>query len=215
MTVDYQNMTEEQITLINEYCKDDMRKLKQICYIVWGQKGLPSCYHDDLYDDAINVLSESVITFNPNGNTKFKTYLISNICRSYKDWYRDNHLRAKRNNLELDENGKIKKDENGNPIIIQNISFDAPVNEDGLTLKDTVADIKTIEREFFDENKEAFSSKMQQYLNRLSILQKNILHLISIGYTPNEILGELHINKKQYDDCYAAIHSYRNISILM
>ena len=72
-----------------------------------------------------------------------------------------------------------------------------------------------IEKEFFGENKEAFSSEMKRYLNRLSILQRNILHLISVGYAPDEIIGELHINKKQYDDCYAAIHSYRNISILM
>ena len=57
--------------------------------------------------------------------------------------------------------------------------------------------------------------KMQQYLNQLSSLQEEVLRLISIGYTPSEIIGELHINKKQYDDCYRAIHSYRNISILL
>ena len=121
MAVDYLSMTEEQITIINEYCEDDMRKLKQICYFVWGNKGLPTCYHDDLYDDAMNVLSESVITFNPDCGAQFKTYLISNIHKSYKDWFRDTHLRAKRNNLELDKNGKIKKDEKGNPIIIPSI----------------------------------------------------------------------------------------------
>ena len=57
MVVDYSVMTTEQIDLINEYCKDDMKKLKQICYFVWGKRGLPTCYHDDLYDDAMNVLS--------------------------------------------------------------------------------------------------------------------------------------------------------------
>ena len=55
MAVDYSSMTDEQIAIINEYCNDDMRKLKQICYIVWGNKGFPSCYHDDLYDNAMNV----------------------------------------------------------------------------------------------------------------------------------------------------------------
>ena len=54
MVIDYSEMTEEQIAIINEYCNDDMRKLKQICYFVWGKKGLPTCYHDDLYDDAMN-----------------------------------------------------------------------------------------------------------------------------------------------------------------
>ena len=105
MTVDYSNMTEEQIGIINEYCEDDMRKLKQICYFVWGKKGLPNCYYDDLYDDAMNVLSESVITFNPDGGASFKTYLTNNIHMSYGQWYRDTHLRSKRSNLLLDENG--------------------------------------------------------------------------------------------------------------
>ena len=73
MVVDYSVMTTKQIDLINEYCKDDMKKLKQICYFVWGKRGLPTCYHDDLYDDAMNVLSESVITVNPDGGASFKT----------------------------------------------------------------------------------------------------------------------------------------------
>ena len=52
------------------------------------------------------------------------------------------------------------------------------------------------------------------YLGRLSDLQKEVLRLISIGFMPNEILEELHINSKMYEDCYNAIHSYRNISLL-
>ena len=62
--------------------------------------------------------------------------------------------------------------------------------------------------EFFGENEETFSPEMMKYLSRLSPLQREVLHLISIGYTPNEILGELHFNKKLYDDCYNAIHAY-------
>ena len=78
MAVDYSSMTEEQITIINEYCEDDMRKLKQICYFVWGKKGLPNCYHDDLYDDAMTVLMETVESYNPEHEKKasFNTFLI-------------------------------------------------------------------------------------------------------------------------------------------
>ena len=136
--VNYSEMTEEQLAIINEYCENDMKKLKQICYTVWGKKGLPNCYHDDLYDDAMNALSESVMTFNQNGKASFKTYLTNNIRMSYGQWYRDNFLRAKRNNLELDEKGNIKKDENENPIIIPNISFDIPA-DDGIDLCEKVA----------------------------------------------------------------------------
>ena len=96
------------------------------------------------------------------------------------------------------------------------ISIDSPVGEDeNMTLSDIIADKDTIEKIFFEENEDTYSAEMQRYLSRLSILQREVLRLISIGFNPNEILTELHINKKQYDDCYNAIHSYRNISILL
>ena len=96
------------------------------------------------------------------------------------------------------------------------ISIDSPVGEDeNMTLSDIIADKDTIEKIFFEENEDTYSAEMQRYLSRLSILQREVLRLISIGFEPNEILTELHINKKQYGDCYNAIHAYRNISILM
>ena len=214
--IDYSNLTEEQLKVIYQYLKDDMRLLKKICFFVWGKHKIPSCYHDDLYDDAMNVLVESVITFNPN-DSKFRTYLVGNVRRSYKDWCRDNYYRAKRNNLELDENGKIKKDEKGNPIVIPNISLDTPINtEDGIvTMKEYVGDKKTIEKIFFEEREDIYSEEMQNYLNGLSTLQKEVLRLISIGFTPLEIMEELHIDRRLYEDCYLAIHSQRNIKKLL
>ena len=95
------------------------------------------------------------------------------------------------------------------------ISLESPIGDDeNSTIEDVIADKETVESQFFEENKEAYSKKMTLYINRLSTLQKEVLRLISIGFTPNEILCELHINKKQYEDCYNAIHSYRNISLL-
>ena len=96
------------------------------------------------------------------------------------------------------------------------ISIDSSVGEDeNMTLSDIIADKATIEKIFFEENEDTYSAEMKRYLSRLSILQREVLRLISIGFNPNEILTELHINKKQYEDCYQAIHSYRNISVLI
>lgn len=217
MVVDYLKMTEEQIALINEYCNDDMKKLKQICYSIWGGKGLPNCYYDDLYDDAINVLSESVTTFNPDVNTKFKTYLTNNICMSYREWYRNTHLRAKRNNLALDANGKIKKDENGNPIIIQNVSFDAPA-DDGINLCEKVASDFDIEDSigkfsytYIDDILEDCSPEMVEYLNNiLSKLQRKVLEFLINDYSKEKIIEELKIDSALYSDSIAAITSNKN-----
>lgn len=88
-------------------------------------------------------------------------------------------------------------------------------SEDNVTIGETIADKNTIESEFFKERKETYSEEMCKYLSRLSNLQKEVLHLISIGFMPSEILEELHINKKMYEDCYNAIHSYRNTEVLL
>ena len=97
------------------------------------------------------------------------------------------------------------------------ISIDTPIGDDdgNFTIGDTIASKSTIEKEFFEEREESYSKEMCRYLGRLSDLQKEVLRLISIGFMPSEILEELHINKKIYEDCYQAIHSYRNISVLI
>ena len=88
-------------------------------------------------------------------------------------------------------------------------------SEDNVTIGETIADKNTIESEFFEERKETYSEEMCKYLSKLSNLQKEVLHLISIGFMPSEILEELHINQKMYEDCYNAIHSYRNTEVLL
>lgn len=95
------------------------------------------------------------------------------------------------------------------------ISIDTPVGEDkSLTLGDTIADDFDVEKEALEDDEEEYSSKMLLYLSKLSNLQKEVLKLNIAGYLPNEIREELHINEKEYADCYAAIHSYRNVSVL-
>ena len=95
------------------------------------------------------------------------------------------------------------------------ISIDTPVGEDkSLTLGDMIADDFDVEKEVLEEDEEEYSSKMLLYLSRLSNLQKEFLKLNIAGYLPREIREELHIGEKQYADCYSAIHSYRNVSVL-
>ena len=94
------------------------------------------------------------------------------------------------------------------------ISIDTPIGDENSTIGDTISSKSTIEKESFAEREECYSKEMCRYLGRLSGLQKEVLRLISIGFMPSEILEELHINQKMYEDCYQAIHSYRNISLL-
>ena len=211
MKIDFSNFTKEQNALIHEYCENDMKKLKEICFFVWGQKGLPNCYHDDLYSDAIKVLTESVVSFNPDGNAKFKTYLIGNLRKSYKDWFRDNYYRAKRSNLEFDENGKIKKDEHGNPIVIQNVSFDAPVGDNEINYSEKLSSDFRIE----DESDLDFESdeKVEIFLNSLSRLQRSILELRMENYSIEETKEKLGISDKEFSSAMKSIRMNENLSL--
>lgn len=95
------------------------------------------------------------------------------------------------------------------------ISIDMPVgDEEDLTVGDLLVDNRTIEMEVFDSCEEEYSRRMLRYLGRLSSLQKEVLRLNMAGYPSDEIRKELHISEKQYADCQAAIHSYRNVSVL-
>lgn len=96
------------------------------------------------------------------------------------------------------------------------VSIDTPIGDDeNSTLGDMIASDFNVEREVLKDNEEEYSSKMLLYLNRLSSIQKEVLKLNMAGYLPAEIREVLHISEKQYADCNAAIHSYRNVSVLL
>ena len=142
---------------------------------------------------------------------------MNNINLSQREWYRNTHLRAKRNNLELDENGKIKKDENGNPIIIKNISIDSHT-EDGVDLYDKVSSDFEVEHGIEDfsftsleDILEECSQEMREYLNiKLSKLQRKILELIINDFSKEKIMETLNIDSALYSDSIAAITSNKN-----
>jgi RNA polymerase sigma factor (sigma-70 family) len=95
------------------------------------------------------------------------------------------------------------------------VSIDTPIGDDeNSTIGDMIASDFSIEKEVFEGNEEGYSQRMLQYLSRLSTLQKEVLRLNIAGYLPNEIREELQLSEKEYADCYAAIHSYRNVSVL-
>ena len=87
-------------------------------------------------------------------------------------------------------------------------------DEEDSTVGDMIADSNAIEKEIFEDQEEGYSKRMLLYLSRLSNLQKEVLRLHMAGYLSGEIREELHISEGQYADCYAAIHSYRNVSVL-
>ena len=181
--------------ILNTYYADNAKKLHRVVdKILLKFGGLSDKDLDDFYSLANEVFVDVIKRY--DGEQSFDGFLYS--CLSNKIM-----SEITRRNRE-----KRKADR-------MSISIDTPVGEEkNLTLGDTIADDFDVEKEVLEDDEEEYSSKMLLYLSKLSNLQKEVLKLNIAGYLPNEIREELHISEKEYADCYAAIHSYRNVSIL-
>lgn len=182
-------------SIINTYYENNAGKLREVVDSVLVKLKFFDVDNEDFYSLANEIFWDAVKRY--DNNRSFDGFLYSCLMNRFK--------------TEMTKRNRLKRQADKNAV-----SFDAPIDDGGnLSISDTIAGKDTVESRFFGENKEAYSKRMNEYLSRLSVLQKEVLHLISIGFTSNEIIEELHINRKMYEDCYNAIHSYRNIAILM
>lgn len=177
------------------YYSNNARKLhKMVDKILMKFGGLSDKDLDDFYSLANEVFVDVMRRY--DGSQSFDVFLYCCLVNKIK-------TEMTRRNRE-----KRKADR-------MSISIDTPIGDDeNSTIGDMIADDITVEKEVFEKNEEGYSKRMLIYLSRLSSLQKEILRLNIAGYLPGEIREELHINEKEYADCYAAIHSYRNVSVL-
>lgn len=182
--------------ILNIYYVDNAKKFRRMVdKILLKFGGLSDKDLDDFYSLANEVFVDVIKRY--DSSQIFETFLYSCLLNKIK-------TEMTRRNRE-----KRKADR-------MSISIDMPIADgENSTIGDMIADKFTIEKQLFEENEENYSQRMLCYLNRLSDLQKEVLRLNIAGYLPGEIREELRISEKQYADCYAAIHSYRNVSVLL
>ena len=207
------NEVEETIEWLFANEAKEMRKICNKYMVKFG--GISEMDHDDFYSQVGWDVSVAIKNYQPNSEKSFKEFIYGviklSVCKQMT------HRNRGKRQLIVE---KEIVDEFGNKTIIKEyiptVSLDAPVGEEGsMTVGEMLAHKSTTETDFFEKREDTYSDKMNRYLNKLSSLQREVLRLISIGFMPSEILEELHINQKMYEDCYQAIHSYRNISVLI
>lgn len=181
---------------LSTYYADNAAKLHRIVdNILLKFGGISDKDVDDFYSLANEVFVEVMRRYDESQS--FDAYLYSCLLNKIK--------------TEMTRRNRKKR-----KIDRMTVSIDMLVdNDEDCTIGDMIADDFVIEKELFEKDEERYSKRMLRYLDRLSNLQKEVLRLNMDGYLPNEIREELHISEKQYADCYAAIHSYRNISVLL
>ena len=182
--------------IIDTYYRDNAKKLRDLVDKILFKLKFHDVDKEDFYSLANEVFVDVLKRYKKSND--FNGFLYSCLINKFKT----EMTRRNRQKRQADKGAVSLEEKVG-------------TDEKNLTIGEMIADKKTVESDFFEEGEGVYSKKMSFYLNRLSTLQKEVLRLMSIGFSSSEILSELHISQKMYDDCYNAIHSYRNTSILM
>lgn len=199
--------------VINSYYKNEAGKLHKMVDRILYKLKFRDIEKTDFYSLADEIFVTEALK-NYDESKSFDGFLYS--CLYKKFCSEMTRMRREKRCAKV----KIKvMDENGNESIevkiIPDICIDAPLNDtENCTFGDILPDKFDVHKEAFEGKEDDYSEKMITYLKRLSPLQKEVLRLIIAGYTSGEIREELHITDEQYEDCQAAIHSYRNVSVL-
>lgn len=224
----YENLDLEpwQLDICKEYCENDMKLLKKSCYKMIKRKNLDGNeFYDDLIDEAMFVLIESVLTYDKEKNSRFEGYFKSNLARAFYDWSRDQGRECRTNYL-CNENGiievKDKEDGKKRPVILPTVKLDAPIktDKDGneLGVHEVVGDGFDLE-EFVcnqdDGEYDKWHPETLAFLHKLSPLQREIALMLANRYEREEICEILHITTKIYDNSFKRICREKNTKILM
>lgn len=198
--------------IVVSYYQNNAKKLNNMVDKILFKLHFVDIDKNDFYSLANEVFMYTVRDYDESQSFDGFLYscLYKKFCTEMTSRKRDKRC-TKVKVKEKNEKGDVVE----NIIIIPDISIYSPIgDDDNSTIGDIIADETTIEKVIFDKNEEGYSKKMLLYLSKLSNLQKEVLRLNIAGYLPVEIREELHISEKEYAECYAAIHSYRNVSVL-
>lgn len=200
----YGSLTEEQLKIVKEYCADNLKKLKNVCYLkVKKACGDSNMDEDDLYSIAMDVLVKSVKIYDKSqGN--LETLLLNNIQNKFNTYIRDTKYRSKRSN--------VQKDDKGNPVYVPNASLDASA-EDGIDLCEKLASDFNIEDELSKEAGFSSNEKVQKFLDKLGKVQRNILELLMQGYSSSEVKERLKITDREYSSAMSEIRKSKHLSL--
>ena len=198
--------------IVFSYFQNNAKKLNNMVDKILFKLHFVDIDKNDFYSLANEVFMYTIRDY--DSSKSFDGFLYSclykKFCSEMNSRLRDKRC-VKTKVIEENEKGEIIE----KIIILPDVSLYTPIgDDDNSTIEDTIADDSTVESELFEKKEEAFGQKMSLYLSKLSNMQKEVLKLNIVGYSPNEIREKLHITEKEYADCYAAIHSYRNVSVL-
>lgn len=185
----------ESSRLIEIYYAQNAKKLR---YLVDGilQRfgGIFQSDYDDFYSLANEVFTDVLRRY--DGSGEFEKFLFSCLYNSVK--------------TEMTKRNRQKRLGDRNSV-----SMEALIGADeSTTIGELLVSDCDIESELFEKSEYFMEEKMEKYRNSLTGMQRRILSLKMEDFKKNEILKELNITEKTYDNNLAQMKSYDKIRIL-
>lgn len=192
-------MKNQDLSLLQPYCENDMKKLKRMSRSVFMRFNEPLANADyaDFYSIANMTLWQAYNSYDPETGVKFEGFLHSCLKKKFKSELTRRHRQRRVINLFA-------------------VSLDS-VNEDEeeCSLLDYIpSDFDTFDEVLKRQERGQFSDKVQQYTAKLSKRQVDILNMLMDNYQAKEIQQTLEISEKEYSDNLYVMRSYENIKIL-
>lgn len=192
-------MKNQDLSLLQPYCENDMKKLKQMSRSIFMRfnESLTNADYDDFYSIANITLWQAYNSYNPDMGVNFEGFLHTCLQKKFKSELTKRHRQKRLLNQFA-------------------VSLDAEnADDDERNLLDCVpSDFDTVDEVLKRQGKDQFQDKVQQYISKLSRQQVNILNLLMDGYQANEIRQKLKISEKRYADELQIMRSYENVKIL-
>lgn len=181
---------EKHKNLVDSYFVNDAKKLKVVVDRILFKLKF-NVDPVDFYSLADVIFCDVLLRY--DGEQDFEGFLYSCLRNKFKTEMTRRNCKKRRNDIDA--------------ISI----YECIGEETNITIEDTIKANQTVESEIFQKKEDCFSAEMEEYLVGLSNIQREILHYISIGFKVDEILKELHIDLKEYDNNITSIYSYENI----
>lgn len=193
----HKDLSPLQIRILDTYYTDNARKLHRVVDRILSKFG-GLTYKDtgDFYSLANEVFVDAIKRY--DGEQSFDGFLYS--CLSNKimsEITKRNCEKRKADRLSISVNTTNDK------------------GEDYSLLDCIPSDFDTFEEASKRQgNAQYCSSKVQQYISKLSNQQINILNLLIDGYKPFEVRRILELSKNEYADNLSIMRSYENVKVL-
>ena len=181
--------------ILDVYYRDNAKILREMADKILRKLSFYNVDNEDFYSLANEIFIDALKRY--DGKQSFDGFLYICLMNKFKS--------------EMTKRNRLKRQADKNSV-----SMDTPIDEkENCTLADLISDDETVEKKIFENTEQGYSDRMRRYLNKLSTLEKRVLQYISVGYTVGDIIKELHIDQKTYENCHKSIYAYDNISILM